>query len=71
MALKGIRVLTFSGLEMKAFGGFYYEAKKKAMWHFTNISSTWNSMLPVMIGLYCTIKWAEGRFEAEQLTHRD
>ena len=44
MALKGIRVLTFSGMEMRAFGGFYYEAKKKFMWHFTNISSTWSSL---------------------------
>ena len=71
MGLRGVRVLTFSGFEMKAFGGFYYEIKKKRMWHFTNISSTWNNMLPTAVLLYGTIKWAEGRFEAEQLSHRD
>ena len=71
MALKGIRVLTFSPFEMRAFGGFYYETKKKVMWHFTNISSTWNSMLPIMAGLYCLIKWGESKYEAEQLSHRD
>ena len=71
MAMKGIRVLTFSPFEMKAFGGFYYEAKKKLLWHYTNISSTWNSMLPIMASLYMLIKWAEGRMEQEHLSHRD
>jgi hypothetical protein len=71
MAMKGIRVLTFSPFEMRAFGGFYYEAKKKAMWHFTNISSTWNTMLPVMFSLFAAIKWGEAKFEAEQRSHRD
>ena len=71
MALKGIRVLTFSPFEMKAFGGFYYETKKKLLWHYTNISSTWNSMLPIMASLYMLIKWAEGRMEQEHLSHRD
>ena len=71
MALKGIRVLTFSPMEMKAFGGFYYEAKKKAMWLFPNLSSTWSSMLPVMVGLYTLIKWAENRYHHEALSHRD
>ena len=63
--------LTFSPFEMKAFGGFYYEAKKKVMWHWTNVSSTWNSMLPIMASLYMLIKWAEGRMEQEHLSHRD
>lgn len=71
MALKGIRVLTFSGFEMKAFGGVYYETKKKMMWHFTNISSTWSSLLPTAVLLYGTIKWGEAKYEAEMLTHRD
>ena len=71
MALKGIRVLTFSPFEMKAFGGFYYETKKKVMWHFTNIASTWNTMLPTFAGLYFLIKWAEGKYAAELLSHRD
>jgi len=71
MGLKGVRVLTFSPFEMKAFGGFYYESKKKFMWHFGNISSTWNSMLPVMAGLYVLIKWGEDKYHHEQLSHRD
>ena len=71
MALKGIRVLTFSPMEMKAFGGFYYEVKKKFLWHYTNISSTYTSMLPIMATLYLTIKWAEGKYASDQLSHRD
>ena len=45
MGIKGVRVLTFSPMEMKAFGGFYYEMKKKVLWHYGNISSTWSSMV--------------------------
>lgn len=71
MAMKGIRVLTFSPFEMKAFGGWYYETKKKLLWHFTNVSSTWNSMIPTFVGLYALIKWAEGKYEEEMLHHRD
>ena len=71
MALKGIRVLTFSPFEMKAFGAVDYEIKKKLMWHWTNISSTWNNMLPIMAGLYVLIKWGEGKYEAELKSHRD
>ena len=54
MGLKGVRVLTFSPFEMKAFGGFGYELKKKAVWHTTNIASTWYSMLPIMSGTLAT-----------------
>lgn len=71
MGLKGVRVLTFSPFEMKAFGGFWYEAKKKVMWHTTNIASTWNTMIPIMSGTYFLIKWAEWKYEQEQLHHRD
>lgn len=69
MALKGIRVLTFSPFEMKAFGGFYYETKKKVMWHFTNITSTSTSLLPIFALLYGTIKWAEVRRVARHPAH--
>ena len=71
MGLRGVRVLTFSGMEMKAFGSFYYEIKKKVMWHATNIGSTWNNMIPIMLGTYLLVKWAEGKYEAEQRSHRD
>ena len=71
MGLKGVRVLTFSPFEMRAFGGFYYEAKKKVMWHFTNLSSTWASMLPIFAGSYLVIKWAEDTYHHELLSHRD
>ena len=71
MGIRGVRVLTFSPFEMKAFGGFYYEIKKKVMWHGTNWASTWSTMIPCMTGTYFLIKWAEGKYEAEQLHHRD
>ena len=71
MGLRGVRVTTFSPMEMKAFGGFGYELKKKAVWHTTNIASTWYSMLPIMSGTYFLIKWAEWKYEMAQLHHRD
>lgn len=71
MGIKGVRVLTFSPFEMKAFGGFGYELKKKVVWHSTNLASTWFSMLPIMSGTYFLIKWAEAKFEADQRSHRD
>ena len=71
MGIRGVRVLTFSPMEMKAFGGFYYEAKKKFMWHATNIGSTWTSAIPIFAGTYALIKWAEGVYHHEQLSHRD
>jgi hypothetical protein len=71
MGMRGVRVFTFSGFEMKAFGGWYYESKKKIMWHFTNLTSTWTSMLPIMAGTYGLIKWGEAKYHAEQLSHRD
>jgi len=71
MAIKGVRVLTFSSMEMRAFGGLYYETKKKLMWHYTNVSSTWSSMLPVMAFVYGTIKWGEWKYAQDQLSHRD
>ena len=70
MGIKGVRVLTFSPFEMKAFGGFGYELKKKVVWHSTNLASTWFSMLPIMSGTYFLIKWAEAKFEADQRSHR-
>ena len=71
MAIRGVRVLTFSPFEMKAFGGFYYEIKKKVMWHATNIASTWSSMIPIMGFTYGLVKWAENHYHQEQLKHRD
>ena len=71
MGIRGVRVLTFSPFEMKAFGGWYYEIKKKVMWHSTNVSSTWYNMVPTFTFAYFLIKWAEGKYEAEQLHHRD
>ena len=71
MGIKGVRVLTFSPFEMKAFGGFYYEAKKKVLWHFGNLSSTWATMLPIFAGTWATIKWAENKYEEDARSHRD
>ena len=65
MGIKGVRVLTFSPFEMKAFGGFGYELKKKVLWHTGNLASTWFSMLPIMSGTYFLIKWAENKYEQE------
>lgn len=62
---------TFSPMEMRAFGGWGYEIKKKLMWHGTNIGSTWYSMIPVFCGMYGLIKWAEGKYANELLHHRD
>ena len=71
MAMKGIRVLTFSPFEMKAFGGWGYEIKKKIMWHSTNIGSTWSSMIPIFAGTYALIKWAENKMHHNHLAERD
>ena len=71
MGIKGVRVLTFSPMEMKAFGGFYYEIKKKVMWHATNIGSTKFTMIPAFLGTYLLVKWAENKYHHEQLSHRD
>ena len=71
MGIKGVRVLTFSPMEMKAFGGFYYEIKKKVMWHGTNLTSTWASMIPTFIGTYALIKWAENKYHHTILHQRD
>ena len=71
MGLRGVKVITFSPFEMKAFGGFYYEARKKFMWHYTNIASTWSSMLPIMIGTYFLVKWAEDKYHHKLLHERD
>ena len=62
MGIRGVKVTTFSGFEMKAFGGFYYELKKKVMWHSTNIASTWSSAIPAILGTYLLIKWAENSY---------
>ena len=62
MGIKGVRILTFSPFEMKAFGGFYYEMKKKIAWHSTNIASTYSSMIPIFFGTYLLIKWAEDSY---------
>jgi hypothetical protein len=69
--VRGIRVITFSGMEYKAFHGFGYEIRKKAMGHFSNLSSAWFSFWPALIGLYALIKTAEKSYEDEQLSHRD
>lgn len=44
--MRGVRIYSWSQFENKAFGGFYYEAKKKAVYHFTNLSSAWASLWP-------------------------
>ena len=62
MGIRGVKVTTFSGFEMKAFGGFYDELKKKVMWHSTNIASTWSSAIPAILGTYLLIKWAENSY---------
>ena len=69
--MKGVRVITFSGFELKAFHGFGYEIRKKAMGHWSNLSSAWFSFWPALIGLYTTVKVAGKSYEEEQLTHRD
>ena len=71
MGLRGVRVTTFSGMEMKAFNGWYYEIKKKMMWHGTNLSSTWASMIPAFVGTYALIKWAENKYHHTILHQRD
>jgi len=71
MGIRGVKVTTFSGFEMKAFGGFMYEAKKKAMWHATNVGSTWSSMIPAFLGMYVLIKWAEDSYHHKLLHDRD
>ena len=69
--MRGVRVYSWSPMESKAFGGFWYEAKKKAMWHFGNVTSAWASLWPPMIGGILLIKWAENRMHNEHLSHRD
>ena len=64
-------MITFSGMELKAFHGFGYEIRKKAMGHWSNLSSAWFSFWPALIGLYALIKVAEKSYDEEQLTHRD
>ena len=44
--MRGVRIYSWSQFENKAFGGFYYEAKKKVVYHFTNLSSAWASLWP-------------------------
>eukprot|EP00308_Calcidiscus_leptoporus_P007261 CAMPEP_0119402818 /NCGR_PEP_ID=MMETSP1334-20130426/143070_1 /TAXON_ID=127549 /ORGANISM="Calcidiscus leptoporus, Strain RCC1130" /LENGTH=85 /DNA_ID=CAMNT_0007426757 /DNA_START=504 /DNA_END=761 /DNA_ORIENTATION=- len=69
--VRGVRVYSFSPFETKAFGGIYYEVKKKVMGVGGNLASAWSSFWPATIGLYVLVKWAEWSFEQEQLKHRD
>jgi hypothetical protein len=68
---KNYRVYTWSGMETKAFGGPYYEIKKKVVGVGTNLLSAWLSFWPAMIGTYALVKWAEDWHHREQLKHRD
>ena len=69
--LRGIRVYTWSPFETRAFGGVWYETRKKVLHHFVNISSTWSSMIPAFVGTFMTIKWAENVYHNELQSHRD
>ena len=71
MGIKGVRVITFSPFEMRAFGDIAYEIKKKIMWHSTNIGSTWASMIPAFVGTYALVKWAEDSYHHKLLHERD
>eukprot|EP00967_Tisochrysis_lutea_P133396 scaffold234124_cov35-Tisochrysis_lutea.AAC.1 len=46
---KNYRVYSWSGMETKAFGGFYYEIKKKVVGQGTNLLSAWHSFWPALI----------------------
>jgi len=69
--MRGVRVYSWSQFESKAFGGFWYELKKKSLYHFTNLSSAWSSLWPSMIGTYLLVKWAENKMHNSHLSHRD
>eukprot|EP00312_Isochrysidales_sp_CCMP1244_P003513 CAMPEP_0196688578 /NCGR_PEP_ID=MMETSP1090-20130531/16946_1 /TAXON_ID=37098 /ORGANISM="Isochrysis sp, Strain CCMP1244" /LENGTH=103 /DNA_ID=CAMNT_0042027507 /DNA_START=54 /DNA_END=366 /DNA_ORIENTATION=+ len=69
--VKNYRVYSWSGMETKAFGGFWYEIKKKVVGKGTEVASSWYSFWPAMLGSYGLVKWAEGYFANEQLKHRD
>ena len=69
--MRGVRVYTWSPMEMKAFGTAQYEIMKKVKGGGGNLKSAWFSFWPAMIGTYALIKWAEGVYHKEQLSHRD
>ena len=71
MGLRGFRVYSWSPMEQRAFGPFWYETKKKCAYHARNIGSTYLTMLPSFSGMYLLIKWAEGKMASEHLHHRD
>ena len=68
---KNYRVYTWSGMETKAFGGVYYEIRKKVVGKGTEILGAWYSFWPALILSYGTVKWAEDYHHREQLKHRD
>ena len=70
-AMKGVRVYSWSSLEVKAFEGFAYEAKKLAQFHFDAIKSGWWHFWPIMIGTYGMVKWAEEKNHHDHLHERD
>ena len=69
--MKGVRVYSWSSLEVKAFEGFAYEAKKLAQFHFDAIKSGWWHFWPIMIGSYGMVKWAEEKNHHDHLHERD
>ena len=69
--MRGVRIYSWSQFENRAFGGVWYETKKKALYHFGNITSAWATLWPPVIGGYLLVKWAENRYHHELLSHRD
>ncbi|KAL1507901.1 hypothetical protein AB1Y20_007507 [Prymnesium parvum] len=69
--MRGVRVYSWSQFESKAFGGFWYETKKKVVGHVSAFTSAWYSLWPPVIGGYALVKWAENKYHEEQLHHRD